>query len=139
MRSVIQQSILLPAAADTLFAMYLDPAAHSAFTGFPVTIGPQPGAEFRAFDGQISGRMLAVVPPKLIVQSWRSTKFAASDPDSTLILSFAPDTENPNCGQIDLVHVDVPDHDFAGVTEGWPKHYWTPWRTYLEQLGTKPC
>jgi hypothetical protein len=37
-RSIIQQSIVLPATADALFEMYLDPAAHGAFTGHPVTI-----------------------------------------------------------------------------------------------------
>jgi hypothetical protein len=27
----------------------------------------------------------------------------------------------------------VPEEDFAGVSEGWPKFYWNPWRVYLEQ------
>ena len=71
--------------------------------------------------------------PRLIVQSWRSTKFGDDDPDSTLILMFLPDESDSNSGRIDLVHLDVPEHDFAGVTEGWQKYYWTPWRTYLEQ------
>jgi len=110
--------------------MYLDPAGHAAFTGMPVTIGPEAGAEFRAFGGQLTGSILAVVPPRLVVQSWRSTKFRPEDADSTLILLFTPEGAQ---GRIDLVHVDVPDHDFQGVTEGWPKHYWTPWRAYLER------
>jgi activator of HSP90 ATPase len=133
MRNIIRQSVVLPAAADALFGMYLDPAMHSAFTGFPVSIGEEPGTAFRAFDGQLSGTMLAAVRPRLIVQSWRSTKFAESEPDSTLILLFAPDASDVNCGRIDLVHLDVPEHDFQGVTEGWQKHYWTPWRAYLER------
>jgi uncharacterized protein YndB with AHSA1/START domain len=132
MRSVIQQSVVLPAAADVLFEMYLDPRAHSAFTGFPVTIGAEHGAEFRAFDGQLSGTILAVVRPRLIVQSWRSTKFAANDPDSTLMLLFASEGQGGGGGRIDLVHLDVPEHDYQGVTDGWHKHYWAPWRTYLE-------
>ena len=135
MRSVIQQSVVLPAAADVLFEMYLDPAAHGAFTGFPVTIGAEPGAEFRAFGGQLSGTILAVLRPQLIVQSWRSTKFAADDRDSTLILSFTPEGEGGGRGRIDLLHLDVPEHDYQGVTDGWPKHYWNPWREYLERGG----
>jgi hypothetical protein len=55
MRSIIRQSVVLPATADALFEMYLDPAAHNAFTGFPVTIGAELGDTFRAFDGQLSG------------------------------------------------------------------------------------
>jgi activator of HSP90 ATPase len=133
MRSIIRQSVVLPAAVDVLFDMYLDPAAHGAFTGFPVTIGGEPGTAFRAFDGQLSGTMLVAVRPQLIVQSWRSTKFAADDPDSTLILMFSPDASDANCGRIDLVHLDVPPHDYQGVTEGWQKYYWAPWRAYFER------
>ena len=36
-------------------------------------------------------------------------------------------------GGIELVHVNVADHDFAGVSQGWEKYYWTPWRKYLER------
>jgi activator of HSP90 ATPase len=133
MKNIIRQSVVLPATADALFEMYLDPAAHGALTGFPVTIGDESGAPFRAFEGQLSGTMLVVVRPQLIVQSWRSTKFAAGDQDSTLILLFSPDACDKHCGQIDLLHLDVPEHDYDGVTAGWHKYYWTPWRAYLEQ------
>jgi len=112
--------------------MYLDPAAHAAFTGFSVEIGAEPGSPFHAFNKQISGQVVATVRPRLIVQSWRSVKFRTDDPDSTLILSFMPELSNAEHGRIDLVHLDVPEHDFDDVTEGWHKHYWKPWRTHLE-------
>ena len=132
MRSVIRQSVELPASAESLFEMYLDPRAHEAITGFPVTIGAEVGADFRAFNGQISGTILSIVRSKLIVQSWRSTKFHDDDPDSTLVLMFTPEPETAGHGRIDLVHLDVPDHDFRDVTEGWSEYYWSPWRTYLD-------
>jgi hypothetical protein len=28
--------------------------------------------------------------------------------------------------------VNVADHDFAGVSQGWEKYYWTPWLEYLQ-------
>ena len=130
MRSVIEQSVVLPAAAERLFEMYLDPAGHEAITGAPVIIGNTPGAEFRAFGGALSGTVLAVVAPRLIVQSWRSTQFKPTDADSTLILDFKDEGKS---GRIHLVHIDVPDHDYKGVNEGWEKYYWTPWRAYLAQ------
>jgi activator of HSP90 ATPase len=130
MSDVIAQSELFPAPADELFRMYLDPAEHAAITGAPVTISDKPGAEFSAFEGALSGRILAIVAPSLIVQSWRSTQFKPTDPDSTLILNFRADG---NEGRIDLFHIDVPDHDHDGVTEGWHKFYWIPWRRYLAE------
>src|SRR3972149_6541401 len=105
MRRIIRQSVVLPAAADALFCMYLDPAVHGAFTGSPVSIGEESGATFLAFDGQLAGTMLVVVRPRLIVQSWRSTKFAEGDPDSTLILCFSPEASDKQSGRIDLVHL----------------------------------
>ena len=130
MRNVITDSVVLPAGAERLFEMYLDPAQHAALTGFPVVIGAESGAKFEAFEGQLSGQILHLIEPHLIVQSWRSTQFRDEDPDSTLILNFTPERDH---GRIDLVHLDVPDHDVEGVTEGWKKFYWEPWREFLSK------
>jgi uncharacterized protein YndB with AHSA1/START domain len=129
MGDVISQTVLFPAPAETLFQMYLDAAKHEVITGAPVQIGSTPGADFSAFGGALSGTILAVTAPHLIVQSWRSTNFNRTDPDSTLILSF---TSKGETGQVDLVHINVPDHDLQSVAEGWGKFYWTPWREYLK-------
>lgn len=131
MRNVIRQTVVLPASAETLFDMYLDPAAHQAITGAPVDIGDERGSKFKAFDGALTGTILEVLKPRLIIQSWRSKVFKAEDPDSTLILSFTPESDE---GRIDLIHLDVPDHDYDGVTQGWEKYYWAPWRAYLVNL-----
>jgi activator of HSP90 ATPase len=130
-RSVICQSVVLAAPAEKLFAMYLDPRRHGAITGMPVTISRKPGSAFKAFGGSLSGHMLATVVPCLIVQSWRSTGFGARDPYSTLILSFSPVGKSK--GRIDLLHLDVPKVDYRGVSEGWKRYYWKPWRRYLAQ------
>jgi activator of HSP90 ATPase len=118
----------LPATAEKLFDMYLDAAAHAAFTGFPVTIEPRPGAPFRAFDGKIFGTILHIEPRKLIVQTWRSVNWTGGDVDSILVLSFWPAEEG---ARIELAQINVSDRDFAGVSHGWEKYYWTPWREYL--------
>jgi activator of HSP90 ATPase len=131
MRNVIRQSVVLPASAEELFEMYINPSTHQAITGAPVEIGDKRGFEFKAFDGALTGTVLEVIRPKLIIKSWRSVNFMAEDPDSTLILSF---TSEGDRGRIDLVHLDVPDQDYEGVNQGWDKYYWTPWRTYLASM-----
>ena len=119
----------LPAPPARLYRMYLDPVKHGAFTGAPVTIAPRAGAVFKAFGGALRGKILQLVPNRLIVQSWRSTEFAKADLDSTLVLTFWPEKGG---GRIELTQVNVADSDFAGVSEGWSKYYWIPWRAYLE-------
>ena len=72
--------------------MYLDPRQHAAITGSPlVRIAATEGAEFWAFDGRITARILALSAGRQIVQTWRSFEWRAEDVDGTLILTFSPD------------------------------------------------
>ena len=135
MPRTITLAVVLPRPPARLYAMYLNAREHSAFTGSPVRIAGRTGASFEAFGGALTGKILQLVPNRLIVQSWRSTEFAKRDLDSTLILSFWKD---PGGGRIELTHVNVADSDFAGVSEGWPKYYWIPWRAYLEKRARPP-
>ena len=128
MPKTIQQTVTLPATAAELYRIYLSPKSHAAITGAPVKIGSKPGSAFRAFNGALSGRMLCTRPGRMIVQTWRSTNFGPEDLDSTLVLTFWPRGKS---GRIQLVHVNVADRDVRGVTEGWKKYYWKPWRAYL--------
>ena len=118
----------LSAPPDKLFDMYLNAEAHAAFTGFPVTIAARVGAPFRAFNDMLSGTIIHVAPKRLIVQTWRSANWPAAAIDSVLTLSFWPEKDG---ARIELVHVNVPEEDFAGVSQGWEKYYWTQWCAYL--------
>jgi len=131
MRNLIRQSVVLAASAEKLFEMYINPSTHKAITGASVNIGDKRGSEFNAFDGALTGTVLEVIKPRLIIKSWRSVNFLADDPDSTLILSF---TSEGDKGRIDLVHLDVPDQDYESVNQGWENYYWTPWRKYLANI-----
>src|SRR6266496_2249707 len=123
----------LPAESDRLFDMYLDAAEHAALTGLPVTLEPHAGGVFRAFDGMLSGTILHIEPKSLIVQTWRSANWPLTAMDSVLTLSFWSEKDG---ARIELVHVNVPEEDFAGVSQGWEKYYWTPWHNYL--IGKTP-
>jgi activator of HSP90 ATPase len=117
-----------PLRARELYSMYLNPKAHAAITGQKVQIGARAGARFSAFNAALSGRILQTIPGRLIVQAWRSSAFHKNDPDSTLVLRFI---SRGSKGHIELVHVNVPGHDYRGVDNGWRRYYWKPWRKYL--------
>ena len=134
MPKTVTMAVDLPCSAARLYRMYLNPRLHAAFTGAPVKIAPRAGAKFQAFGGALSGKILHLVPNRLIVQSWRSTGFAKRDLDSTLILAFQAQKTG---ARIELTHVNVADGDFAGVSEGWSKYYWLPWRAYLQRRSKK--
>src|SRR5271165_1567937 len=86
MTKAIQQSVRFAAPPEELFEMYLDSKKHSESTGGVARMSRKTGGKFTAWHGQLAGRNLFIVPTKLIVQTWRSTHWPASDPDSILIL-----------------------------------------------------
>lgn len=130
----IVQSVTFKASPKELFAMFTDSKKHSAATGAKASVSAKAGAKFTAFDGMLSGRNLLVVPDSMIVQAWRASHWKKDDLDSILIVTFS---KAAGGGNVDLVHVGVPQHDHKGVTEGWPQYYWTPWKAYLKQLSAK--
>ena len=127
-KNIVQQATF-PVSPQTLYKMFLDSKEHSAACGGKAKISPRVGGKFTAWDGSLWGRTLLLNPGKMIVQSWRSTGFKASDPDSILILKFSGDAKH---GTISMIHANVPESDAKGVTSGWPLYYWKPWAKYLE-------
>jgi len=125
---VVRQAVVLPAPAKALYAMYLNARTHQAITGGKVVISSRPGSKFSAFDGMLLGRTLQAIPGRLIVQAWRSGRWKKGAIDATLVLRFTPKGRS---GRIDLVHANVPAHDYRGVNDGWKNYYWRPWRRYL--------
>ncbi len=128
MTSAIQQRVKFNASPARLFKLYMDSRRHSAATHAKAVVSRRPGGRFSAFDGMITGKMLAIVSNHMIVQAWRAKHWKKTDLDSTLVLTFR---EIKRGAQIDLVHVNVPEHDHNGVKKGWVRYYWKPWRAYL--------
>ena len=128
--NIIRQSVQFNASPDSLFDTYLDSRKHAAIIGSKVSICKAVGGRFTAFNGMLSGKNLLIVRKKLVIQSWRSRKWKKTDPDSILILMFSKAGRG---ARIDLVHVNVPNHDLRGVTRGWRRYYWKPWLEYLKR------
>ena len=129
MTNAIQQSVKFKASAAEIFDMYLDSKKHSAATGAPAKVSRKAGGKFTAWANQLSGRNLLIIPNKMIVQAWRANHWKSSDPDSILVIRFTETSKGTT--QVDIVHANVPQYDHRGVSEGWPKYYWKPWKKYL--------
>lgn len=130
MPKTIEQRVTFRAAPERLYDIYMDARKHSAAIGARATVGRRAGDRFTAFGGMLRGRNLALVPGRLIVQSWRGADWTKSDLDSILVLAF---DRARGGGRIHLVHAHVPDRRAAGIRRGWKKYYWTPWKAYLRR------
>jgi activator of HSP90 ATPase len=134
MTPAIQQSVEFDAPVETLYDLYMDSKQHSLATGAPAKVSRKAGGAFTAFDGQLRGKNLLVVPGQMIVQTWRAEGWKKTDPDSILVIRFS---KTKTGGRVDLVHVNVPEYDHQGVTDGWRHYYWEPWQVYLEAVSLK--
>jgi len=128
--NIISQSVQFDATPNTLFDAYLSSRKHTAIVGSKVSTSKVVGKRFTAFNGMLSGRNLLIVRKRLVVQSWRSRRWKKTDADSVVILMFS---KTGRGARIDLVHVNVPEHDLRGVTRGWHRYYWKPWLEYLKR------
>lgn len=76
-----------------------------------------------------------MVIPKRMIVAWRSTNFKETDPDSVLVLEFS---KVAGGARINLVHIVVPAEDHKGVSQGWPKYYWKPWKAIWQRGSERP-
>ena len=120
----------IPATPEAIYDAWLDSAGHSAMTGAKAEASDKIGAPFTAWDGYIWGKNIELVRGERIVQSWRTTQFSDSDPDSILTVKLAP-TEGGT--RLTLVHSNAPD-DYKGYEEGgWEDNYFAPMKEYFSE------
>ncbi len=125
MAKTIQQSVEIAASPGQLYSTYLDSRKHGAVFGGKASINPKVGGRFSAFSGGLSGKILHLVRNEAIIQTWRSSGWSKTIPDSVLILTFSKTAKG---AQVSMVHANVPDKDVAGVRKGWNDFYWKPWQ-----------
>ncbi len=116
----------VPGSPESLYAMYLDAAQHAAFTGGgQASIAAAADTDWSASGGRIHGRILALIPGRRIVQSWRGFEWRDDEADTILILRFSPADAG---ARVDLAHTDAPERLYATLMDGWRSRYWEPWR-----------
>ena len=122
-------SDIIPAAPAAIYDAWLDSAGHAAMTGgHAARMSPEPGAGFVAWDDYITGHNLTLEPGRRIVQSWRTTRFAASDPDSQIEIVLAPVAGGT---RVTVNHSNVPDGHTSYRDGGWQNNYFDPMKRYF--------
>ena len=124
----IRVSAVIPAEPKKVYAAWMSSKGHSDMTGSPAKVGARVGSSFTAWEGYISGKTLALDPPKRVLQSWRTSDFAKGDADSSLEVLF----ETARGGtKVTLVHTKIPAGQGAGYRKGWIDFYFKPMKDYF--------
>ena len=77
-------SATIPAAPIEVYDAWLSSKGHTQMTEAGAKVSARVGGAFTAWDGYISGKNLKLKFGRQIVQAWRTTEFAAADPDSQI-------------------------------------------------------
>ena len=129
-KTILQTVVFKNTTPDTLYNIYMDSKKHSKATGGAAKISTKIGSSYSSWNEYISGKTLQLVKGKLIVQSWRSTEFKVDDLDSIFILQFE---KKGNDTVVNMIHANVPEHQYLQVKGGWNDFYWKPWKKYLRE------
>ena len=130
MTESFEVSAIFSISKKSLYEAWLDSKQHTLFTGGEAIIESFRGGNYTAWDGYISGKILELEPYSRIVQTWRSTEFDQSEPDSILEVLF----EEVSAGtKIILKHSEIPNGQSERYETGWEEHYFQPMKAYFEQ------
>jgi activator of HSP90 ATPase len=120
---------IIPAGAQQIYEAWLSSEGHDKITGRqPAQISAQEGAAFTVWNGYITGRNVKLEPARRIVQSWRTTKFTAADPDSRIEVLLEP---VPGGTKVTVHHTNVPDGHTSYRDGGWQNSYFEPMKKHF--------
>jgi activator of HSP90 ATPase len=124
-------SDLIPASAQDIYDAWLSSSGHKKITGGQkAQISAQEGAGFTVWNGYITGRNLKLEPGRRIVQSWRTSKFTASDPDSQIEVLLQPAAGGTT---VTVRHSNVPDGHTSYRDGGWQRSYFEPMKQHFSR------
>ena len=130
MAEKLNLSTLIPAEPEKVYLAWLDSAGHTAITGSPAKIDRRIGGKFTAWDGYIEGTTLELQPFQRILQSWRTSEFPDSSPNSQLEVLFEPAEGGT---RLTLIHTNIPDGQAEEYRQGWEDFYFTPMTSYFSE------
>jgi activator of HSP90 ATPase len=126
----IKASAVIPASPREIYDAWMSGKGHGEMTGSSAKVAARVGGKFTAWDGYIEGTTLEFKPSTRIVQAWRSTDFAAEDPDSRLEVLL----EKTKGGtRVTLKHTEIPAGHGAEYRKGWVDFYFKPMKEYFSR------
>lgn len=120
---------VIPVRPLVVFNAWLDSDEHSAMTQSPATASTEIAGIFTAHDGYINGINLELESGKRILQTWRTSQFEDTDPDSSLEIIFEDDDAGGT--RLTLNQWNVPTDQADGYISGWEDFYFTPMKEYF--------
>jgi activator of HSP90 ATPase len=112
-----KKSFKINAEPSDIYAALTNPFTIELWSGYPARMFNEPGTEFSMWEGDIAGKIIELVPDKMVVQEWY---FGNQAEESIVTITITPDREN---SLVTVEHTNIPDNDFNDIAEGWREYY----------------
>jgi activator of HSP90 ATPase len=116
----------IPATPEEIYIALTNPLTIELWTGETAVMSNEPGSEFSMWDGSIVGKNLEFEEGKKIVQQWY---FDGQPEASVVTIKLHPDK---TATSVELRHTNIPDADYADISEGWDNSYFGPLSEFFE-------
>jgi activator of HSP90 ATPase len=121
-----KQYISIEAEPEDVYACLTNPFTIELWSDMPAKMEAKEGTEFEIFEGDISGKILELVPNKKVVQQWY---FGEQEEPSIVTFKIHPDKAKVS---LELRHTNIPDEAYDEIKEGWKKYYLGRIKEFLE-------
>lgn len=112
-----KKTFKINAEPSDVYAAITNPYTIDLWSGYPAVMSEEPGTEFSLWEGDITGKNLEFIRNRKVVQEWY---FGNQTEKSVVTITIQPDKEN---SVVTVEHTNIPDEDFAEITEGWKEYY----------------
>ncbi len=132
----ITQEIILHCSPKDAYDAWLDSKLHGEIIGANAAIDPRIGGKFSLWDGEMTGRTIAMDKDNLkIEQEWRDNGSNwPEDYFSVITLTFVP---NENNTKLFFTQTGIPKDNTNDLENGWKNFYWEPMKKYFESKNKK--
>jgi activator of HSP90 ATPase len=118
----IRQTVTFKMSPDELYEVIMNSRKHAAFTESRVVMSRKVGGTFSAYDGEIAGKNVELVPGKRIVQTWRYSDW----PDGHYSRCTFSLKEVQGGTRLTFTQSGVPEEVYEDIRQGWHDYYWEP-------------
>ncbi len=123
----IKQSYTINVPAKDVWQALVDPKIIDKWGAGKSVMDDKPGFEFSLWNGSIWGKNIEVVKQKKLVQQW----YAEKKWEKPSIVTFTLE-EKSGKTTVSLLHTDIPDSEYQGISKGWNDYYLGKIKNLLE-------
>lgn len=123
----IEQTYLIHAKPERVWAALTEPAELEKWTGHPAVFEGRVGGKYVLWTDYVSGKIIEYDPPEKLVQSWKPVDWTIENSIVTFHLTPIDDGTH-----LYLIHEHVQPEDYEGTKNGWGEFYIGAIRDLLE-------